>query len=303
MVSVDKKVVNGGVYYRLVHSYREGGKVRHRTKYIGKKLPSKEKLQKLKKEFLAELSAHRFQYISKSDFEKIESKKNKHRSDQKKLTLAERKKQLEEFYIRFTYDSSKLSGVDVTLRQTALVLKDGLIPKDITNLKTVKELENHRKGIAVITKYRGRLDKKFLRKIHNTLFDGIDDEVAGKFRYELKRNVKIAGTPYLPTKWQTLEKELENFLKWYYSESKKMHPLELASLVHIKLISMQVFADGNSRLSRLMMNWILWKKNYPMIDIPIEDLEKYYNALDKYQIEKQEKPFVKYIIEKYLKME
>jgi len=37
-----------------------------------------------------------------------------------------------------------------------------------------------------------------------------------------------------------------------------------------------------------------------MIDIPIEDLEAYYNVLDKYQIEKQEKPFIDYIKKKYL---
>ena len=63
---------------------------------------------------------------------------------------------------------------------------------------------------------------------------------------------------------------------------------------------MQMFADGNSRLSRLLMNWVLWKKGYPLIDIPVEDLENYYNALDYYQIEKDEKRFISYILEKYL---
>ena len=80
-----------------------------------------------------------------------------------------------------------------------------------------------------------------------------------------------------------------------------MHPLELASLIHLKLISIQPFIDGNSRLSRLLMNWILWKKLYPLIDIPIEDIENYYNVLDKYQIEKDEKPFIEYIKKMYLK--
>ena len=51
------------------------------------------------------------------------------------------------------------------------------------------------------------------------------------------------------------------------------------------------------------MNWILWKKNYPLIDIKIEELEKYYNVLDEYQIEGKERPFIKYIKEKYLENE
>ena len=77
--------------------------------------------------------------------------------------------------------------------------------------------------------------------------------------------------------------------------------MELASLIHLKLISIQPFADGNSRLSRLLMNWILWKYNYPLIDIPIEDLENYYRNLDMYQMEKDEKSFINYIKERYLK--
>jgi len=77
--------------------------------------------------------------------------------------------------------------------------------------------------------------------------------------------------------------------------------LELAALIHLKLISIQPFVDGNSRLSRLMMNRVLWKKGYPPVDIPVEELENYYNVLDKYQIEKNEKPFVDYIKKRYLK--
>ena len=76
--------------------------------------------------------------------------------------------------------------------------------------------------------------------------------------------------------------------------------MELASLAHLKAISLQPFVDGNSRLSRLLMNWILWKKGYPAVDIPIEDLEDYYDALDKYQIEGDEMPFTRYIYKKYM---
>ena len=105
---------------------------------------------------------------------------------------------------------------------------------------------------------------------------------------------------YTPPKWQTLRKEMDYFFKWYASENRRLHPLELAALIHLKIASIQPFVDGNSRLARLLMNWILWKRKYPLLDIPIEDLEKYYNVLDYYQIEKNEKPFINYIKIKYL---
>ena len=162
-------------------------------------------------------------------------------------------------------------------------------------------MENHEKGVIDISRYKGKLDMRFIKKLHRILFAGVDDSIAGKLRDELNRNVKMAGTTYAPPKWQDISKELDSFFKWYKSENRKLHPLELASLMHLNIISIQPFADGNSRLSRLLMNWILWKKNYPPIDIHIEDLESYYAALDKYQIERKEKPFVDYLKSRYFK--
>ncbi|MBU4069556.1 MAG: Fic family protein [Nanoarchaeota archaeon] len=300
MVTERQIKVKGKEYWILIHSVRKGKKIIQKKKYIGKSLPPKLRLEQLKKEFLRELSGDKYKYLSKEDLEKIEDKKKKYKQELRKLSKLEKEKKLNEFMIRYTYDSSKLSGVNITLRQTFLILKEGIIPKDFKNLRIAKELENHEKGFIAITKYKGKFDIIFVKKLHAILFYGIDDNIAGKLRNELKRDVKIAGTAYVPPKWQEMNKELDNFFNWYKANNRKLHPLELASLIHLKLISIQPFVDGNSRLSRLLMNWILWKKSYPLVDIPIEDLEKYYDVLDKYQIEKDEKPFVDYIRKKYL---
>jgi Fic family protein len=288
-------------YWILVHSIRKGEKIIQKTRYIGKVLPPKIRLERLKKEFLKELNVGKSRFFSENDIKKIEAKKNDYKKEFKGLSLTERKNRLEEFIVRFTYDSSKLSGADITLRQTSLILREGIMPEGFKNIKTARELENHEKGIIAITKYKGVLNLAFIKKIHKILFSGIDETIAGKLRNELKRDVKIAGTTYFPPKWNQLKKELINFFAWYKTENRKLHPLELSALIHLKIISIQPFIDGNSRLSRLLMNWILWKKDYPLIDIPIEDIENYYNALDKYQIEKKENPFVNYIKERYFK--
>ncbi len=287
-------------YYVLAHAQRKGKRVVQKTKYLGKRLPSRQRLERLKEEFSQELVGQRHKYLSGEEIARAEKKKESYARELKQLGGLERGKRLKDFMIRFTYDSSKLSGIDVTLRQTSLILKDGIVPKDIKSLRTVKELENHEKGVVAITKYRGKLGIGFLKKLHKILFAGIADEIAGKLRSELKRDVHIAGTPYVPPKWHELDKEIGNFFGWYRAENRRLHALELSALVHMKIISMQPFVDGNSRLSRLLMNWFLWKKGYPMVDVKIDDLEKYYDVLDKYQIEQDEKPFVKYIFQKYL---
>jgi len=300
MVTLEKIKVAGKQYWVLIHSVREGNKIKQKKKYIGKTLPSKKELEQLKKEFLQTIKEKRSKYFSRADLEEIEKRRNEYSKELKKLTKTEKEDKLNEFMIRYTYDSSKLSGVEVTLRQTFLILKEGIIPKEFKDLKVAKELENQEKGFMLITKYKGAFNLNFIRKLHTILTNRVNDEIAGKLRSELKRDVKIAGTPYIPPKWNLLDKEIKNFFGWYKDNSRKLNPLELAALIHLKLISIQPFTDGNSRLSRLLMNWILWKKHYPPIDIPIEDLENYYNALDYYQIEKDEKPFVEYIKKRFL---
>lgn len=288
-------------YWILAHSVRKGEKIIQKTKYIGKILPPKKRLEYLKKEFLSQLKNEKYKYILDKEVLKIEERKKDYINKIKKLSNLEREKRLKEFIIRYTYDSTKLSGLNITLRQTSLILKEGIIPKNFKSMRTAKELENHEKGVIAITEYKGSLNLGFIKKIHKILFVGVEDSIAGKLRSQLKRNVKIAGTSYVPPKYNELNKKLKNFFKWYKFENRKLHALELASLMHLKIISLQPFVDGNSRLSRLLMNWILWKKKYPLIDIPIEDLEEYYDVLDKYQIEKKEKPFIDYIKKRYFK--
>ncbi|MFH1224383.1 MAG: Fic family protein [Candidatus Diapherotrites archaeon] len=289
--------ING--YYVLVRSVRKGKKVVKESRYIGKTLPPKARLERLKEEFIRETEEGRYRYFSAEEAARIAEIKERNAKELKSLSPLEKSRRLGQFMIRFTYDSSKLSGVNVTLRQTSLILKDGIVPKGFRSLRTVKEVENHEKGVVAITKFRGRLGMGFLKKLHKILFAGVDDAITGKFRSGLKRDVKIAGTPYVPPKWNVLDKEIAEFFKWYGANSRRLHPLELAALTHLKINSIQPFTDGNSRVSRLLMNWILWKKGYPMIDIKIEDIENYYNALDKYQIERKERPFVRYVMEKY----
>ncbi|MEX2016912.1 MAG: Fic family protein [Candidatus Pacearchaeota archaeon] len=301
MASVKRIKVKNKEYWILIHSVRKGNKIIQKKKYIGKILPPKKRLEQVKKEFLREIfDGKHYMFFSKKDVEEIEWRKTQYKKELKKLGETEKNDKLKEFIIRYTYDSSKLAGVDVTLRQTFLILREGIIPKDFKTLRVAKELENHEKGFIAITKYKGKFSLKFIKKLHKILFSGIDEDIAGKLRNELKRDIKIAGTTYIPPKWRDLEKELSNFFRWYKAENRKLHPLELASLIHLKIVSIQPFIDGNSRLSRLLMNWVLWKKGYPLINIPIEDLENYYDVLDKYQIEKQEKPFIEYIKIKYM---
>src|SRR3989338_8852020 len=107
MVYIEKVKLKGNTYYKLVHAVRKGKKITHKTKYIGKILPPKSRLDQLKTEFLREIKGQRYKYLSSQDVENIEKKKTEYKQEIGKLSHLEREKYLKEFMIRFTYDSNK----------------------------------------------------------------------------------------------------------------------------------------------------------------------------------------------------
>ena len=81
----------------------------------------------------------------------------------------------------------------------------------------------------------------------------------------------------------------------------KLNPIELAALVHLKFVSIHPFGDGNGRISRLMMNFVLHKHNYPMLDIPYTKRNSYYTSLERSQIKRDNSPFLNWFFKRYIK--
>ena len=80
-----------------------------------------------------------------------------------------------------------------------------------------------------------------------------------------------------------------------------MHPVYLAALVHLKFVTIHPFGDGNGRISRLVMNYVLNKHSYPMIVIDYADRNSYYNALERSQLTQDENIFTLWFFKRYLK--
>jgi Fic family protein len=53
--------------------------------------------------------------------------------------------------------------------------------------------------------------------------------------------------------------------------------------------------DGNGRVGRLLMNFILHKNGFPMVNIPNSRKLEYYDCLEKAQGNGDLRPFIKFI--------
>lgn len=72
-------------------------------------------------------------------------------------------------------------------------------------------------------------------------------------------------------------------VEWYRTETEKLelHPVALAALLHYKFVRIHPFDDGNGRISRLLMNYVLFCNDFPPIIIKSATKRNYLSALNR----------------------
>lgn len=281
MVFIRTKKIGKYRYKYVVKTVYKDGKPRQEViKYLGK-----EDLTKIKPT------------LSKEDISKLNKIKENFLKEKNKIPRLIFDKNLKNFLVKYTYNTNAIEGSTLTLKETSLILKDKITPKG-KPLKDIKEAENHAKAFEFMYKHKDELDKDFILKLHSILMKDINDEFAGKVR---DFNVSISGTVFKPPSSESLSYELKNFFRWYEKTKHKLHPFESSALTHLRFVTIHPFGDGNGRISRLLMNFVLKKKDFPMLDVPYADREDYYDSLEDCQINKIEKPFVNYLKKEYFK--
>lgn len=287
MASVRKKIAGKQEYYYLEHSFRERGKIQKKEKYLGKTLP--DNLEELKQQIIAE--TYRDKWLDL--FDKI---KKEYSVREKTTPTSVREKEIENFIIKFTYDTNRIEGSKLTFRETSLLLEKGITPNEKT-LRDVKEAEAHRNAFYEMLSYEKELSLNTILYFHKKLFDGTKKDIAEKLR---QHQVAISGSRFMPPFPVEVYPLLMDFFRWYGKNKDHMHPVELAALVHLKLATIHPFADGNGRISRLIMNFVLRRHGFPMLNIPYEKRSGYYNALEKSQVKKDEAIFLQWLFKRYL---
>jgi len=288
MVSISKKNIEGNTYYYLEHSYRENRKVNKKVKYLGKKIPKN--ISQLKEELLLEVYQDLW-------FDKFNQIKENFTKEKNKIPKSLEKKELENFTIRFTYNTNKIEGSTLTLRETALLLEKGITPSR-RPIEDVKETEKHKQVFYEMLSYSKEITLSTLLHWHKKLFEETKKDQAGIIR---DYPVEISGSKYIPPYPIELDLLLTEFFDWYKKNRNKLQPVYLAALVHLKFVTIHPFGDGSGRISRLFMNYVLNKHGYPMIVIDYTDRNSYYNALERSQLGKNEIVFTQWFFKRYVR--
>ena len=287
MVELKKLKKGDKEYFYLVHSYRDGKSIKKKQTYLGDSIPKN--LDEMKKRFIQEFYNEKF-------LGNINQIKKNFNIEYKALPKSAKEKSKENFAIRFTYNTQRIEGSTLTLKETANLLENGISPNS-KPLRDAKEAEAHEKVFFEMLNYEKNLNLQIALKWHKELMQDTKKDIAGKIR---SHNVGIAQSKFIPPMNIELDILLKEFFNWYNKEKKKSHPVELAALVHLKFVTIHPFSDGNGRISRLMMNFILKDSDFPLLDIPYIKRTSYYNALERSQINKDENIFIQWFFRRYV---
>ena len=286
MVSVVRRRKADSDYYYLYHDSK-GGTRRQYEEYLGRIIPPD--VKERKRNFLLRIRRKEWE----PTLEIILASFEKECTSMPRTIL---KKNLEAFAVGFTYNTQRIEGSTLSRNDTARLLEDGITPAG-KPMVDVREAEAHR-AVFLDAIREENLSMNRVMEWHRRLFEGTKEDIAGKIRHY---DVGVGQSKFMPPSHNVIDTLVSAFFEWYETKKKVLNPVELAALVHLKFVTIHPFGDGNGRVSRLMMNHVLYRSGYPMMDIKYGYRRSYYNALERSQTGTDDLPFLQWFMRWYLR--
>ncbi|MFH1915784.1 MAG: Fic family protein [Nanoarchaeota archaeon] len=284
MTYIVKQEVKGHPYYYLVHNQRTAEGWKKHKLYVGKTIPDEKHLNSLKNKLgksqpaLPRTRFQRQQFLTND--EKHELSTIHHKSFEDETA----------FLIRFSMHTNGIEGSRLDAADTRKILTRHESPQG-KKLREIYEAVNTEEAYHYIKNYEGDVNKKFLLRLHEIMMAKILPD-AGRLR---EKNVKVVGAGFAPPVQQNVELEIERLLSFYRYLKKHYTAAEVAALLHIKFIELHPFSDGNGRVGRLLLNFILMRNDMPPIVITKDEKKEYFRLLSHAIEEKEYGKFVKFV--------
>lgn len=280
----------GRAQYFLVKDVKVGDRRRKVKIYLGVEPPSATDVERHRREkapeielkaaiLRAELSTERLKadHLTPDRARSLEEVRSFYNSVQQFLTQAEIAAYERDFELAYVSGTTRIEGNTLTRAQTVDLLEYGIIPKS-KQLREINEVQNFKKVIAFRNRYKGKVTPEFIRRLHALVMDNIDLESAGRFRRV--DDIGIAGCDLAVTPSVVIEEELDAAIDDYYKRLKKgQHPFEAAILFHYAFEMIHPFADGNGRVGREILNFMVDREQYPRVLFLGEEREAYLDGL------------------------
>ncbi|MBR1427337.1 MAG: Fic family protein [Paludibacteraceae bacterium] len=202
------------------------------------------------------------------------------------------------FTIDYNYNSNHIEGNTLTYGQTEILLLFGKVVGEAT-VRDIEEMTASNVGLRMMTEEAQVADmpltQNFIRTLHKTLLredytvyrtlpGGMQTSYtihAGQYKTRPNSVITRYGDRFEYASPEETPALMTDLVNWYNSEEEagRLSPVELAALFHYRYIRIHPFEDGNGRIARLMVNYILSRHGLPMIVVRSRLKQAYLEAL------------------------
>lgn len=232
-------------------------------------------------------------------------------------TKVEHSQKLEKkFWLEFNYNSNHIEGNTLTLGETELYLvREEMVGHH--NRREYDELDGHNKALTMVKELAADgerpLTQSFIKNLNKVILvkpfwkeaithDGQETrrEITPGDYKQHPNSVRLqSGDLFEYASPTDTPIEMQELMDWYRAEEANLHPVVLAAMFHYKFVRIHPFDDGNGRIARLLLNYVLLKHGLPMVIIKSSDKKNYLNALHLADVGHYE-PFIAYIADQLI---
>lgn len=202
---------------------------------------------------------------------------------------------LQKIRLDWNYHSNHLEGNKLTYGETKALILFGMTAqgKPLQDHLEVSGHDEAVKWIEDVVKGDFPLNETFIRQLHQLILkESYTKASKTKDGQIVQRRINVGvykTTPnhvltptgemfYFASPEETPAK-MHDLMAWYAEQKGKKDAILLAAEFHYKFIRIHPFDDGNGRVARLLMNFIMMQGGYPPAIIKTDDKEYYYAAL------------------------
>ncbi len=232
-------------------------------------------------------------------------KVKKYRKDYLSLNLNENINYEKFSMISIVYNSTKIEGCSLSEDDTRILLESNITAKGkpLTDHLMVTDHFDAFLFIKNQALNKRKISVGFLKEVaaltmKNT--GGIVKTISGEFdssKGDLRLTQVYVDKKYFPDlkKVPALLETLCNRINEIIDVVEGVDVIKLAADLHYNLVNIHPWADGNGRVSRLMMNYIQLYHNEPLVKIFTEDRAEYISALNRTEEESNLEIFREFI--------
>lgn len=189
------------------------------------------------------------------------------------------------------YNSNAIENSTLTLKETEKILLEMELSRDVS-LREVFEAKNLARVVEYVRK-KGQgipLTLETILLLHKMLIDNIDDSIAGRFRQ--KGEYVRVGSHVAPAP-EHVEVLLEESIATYTNTKHDQFIIDAISHFHLEFERIHPFNDGNGRIGRVLINYLLHQEGYPPVIVRNKEKQIYYEAFQVYDSKKNTKQMEK----------